>query len=279
MQAGGPGVGMVYAWSSLVDERGRIIQHYGHAASHEGCVFPFFISYNFIGNGSAPLLRRDYVLAVGGYDESLRARGGECEDLMLYLALAERYEVALVPAFLIGYRVSSSNLSSNVDRMRRGHELVLEAVRSRHPNLPKRIYRWSRSFNYRYLARRSLHLQRLPSAIYFFGCALVVDPVCLFEPPCWRAFRRTWRRLTMGTHRRRAAGAAAVIDPPSRVEVASNGEIDAFSRRRWTFLKNLAKREALRQPTHQCNTPASSVQRVGSVQTGLVALERADPSR
>ena len=50
-----------------------------------------------IGNGSSPLMRKDYVLEVGGYDPELRAQNAEgCEDWKLYLALAERYEVAVV---------------------------------------------------------------------------------------------------------------------------------------------------------------------------------------
>lgn len=245
MQAGGPRVGMVYAWSSLIDESGRVLLRDGHVALHEGNVFPFLVSYNFIGNGSSPLLRRDYVLDVGGYDTTLRARGGECEDLMLYLGIAERYDVLLVPALLVGYRVSSTNLSSNVDRMKRGHELVLETIRSRHLDLPEQLYRWSRAFNYTYLGRRSLHLGRSFSAAWFFGCALAQDPALLFEPPFWRALGRLGSRFAADSDRVNRVGStmSKFLDLPLRPDSVAQREIEDFSRRRHAFLMNLAKRD------------------------------------
>lgn len=243
MHAGGPSVGLVYAWSSLIDENGGIILRRGHVALHEGDVFLFLISYNFIGNGSTPLLRRNYVLEVGGYDTTLRARGGECEDLMLYLRMAERYEVLLVPAFLVGYRVSSFNLSSNVTRMMRGHELVLDAVRSRNCNLPNCIYRWSRSLNYAYLCRRSLHLGKPLSAMRFLGRALGQDPAMLFEPPFWRSLGRLSRRFSADVDRLNRAGVTVFfLDVPAYPEAIDRRHIDAFSRRRLDFLMRFVKK-------------------------------------
>lgn len=243
MQAGGPRVGLVYAWSSLIDENGGIILRCGHVALHEGDVFPFLVSYNFMGNGSTPLLRRDYVLEAGGYDTTLRARGGECEDLMLYLGIAERYEALLVPAFLVGYRISSFNLSSNVARMMRGHELVLEAIRSRHHNLPNCIYRWSRSLNYAYLCRRSLHLGRSLWAIRFFGRALAQDPALLLEPPFWRSLGRLSGRFAADVDRLNRAGARVFfLDLPAHPEAIDERQIDAFSRRRLAFLMRFVKK-------------------------------------
>ena len=249
MQAGGSRVGLVYTWSSLIDGNGGIILRRGHVALHEGDVFPFLVYYNFIGNGSAPLLRRDYVFEVGGYDTTLRARGGECEDLMLYLRIAERYEVALVPAFLVAYRVSSFNLSSNVPRMMRGHELVLEAVRSRRPDLPACIYRWSRALNYTYLCRRSLHLERPFLAACFFGRALAQDPALLLEPPFRRSLGRLAGRLVGCADRFDRAGAGmSLLDLPSRPDTIDEQEIDAFSRRRLSFLMRFVRKGAGAMP-------------------------------
>ena len=44
---------------------------------------------NLVGNGSGALMRKQAMLALGCYDETLRARGGQgCEDYKLYLGLA-----------------------------------------------------------------------------------------------------------------------------------------------------------------------------------------------
>ncbi len=49
-------------------------------------------------------MRRTCLVEAGAYDPDLRAQGGEgCEDLKLYLRLAERSEFAL----LVPSRISS----------------------------------------------------------------------------------------------------------------------------------------------------------------------------
>lgn len=249
MRAGGPAVGMVYAWSSLIDERGWVIAPTGHVAKYEGDVLPFLVIYNFIGNASAPLLRRACVIEAGGYDPELRVRGGEgCEDLMLYLKVAERHDVALVPALLVGYRLNASNMSNSLRQMKRGHRLVLKAMRARHPEMPGRMYRWAASFNCIYLARRSLRRSRPLSAARFIGQALLHDPGVLFEPPFRRTFASLAARFVGST------GAADWVNEPRVKFSGLDGSLagdaeprkEAFSERRYAFLKALAVRTGYR---------------------------------
>jgi glycosyltransferase involved in cell wall biosynthesis len=249
MRAAGPRVGMIYTWSSLIDEHSRVFPRAAHAALYEGDVFPYFVVYNFVGNASAPLIRRDCVRAVGGYDSGLRARGGEgCEDLMLYLRIAERYEVALVPELLVGYRLTSSNMSNDRRRMRRGRELVLETVRARHPDLPQRLYRWSRSFDCIYLGRRCLRRGRPTIALWLFVCALAHDPAAVLEPPLWRAVGRVVGRFVSDADPTRAGDKAPGFpDSSSRSSTIAHREIHVFSRRRQAFLKSLIRHAHDRQ--------------------------------
>jgi len=246
MHAGGPSVALVYAWSSLIDEGGNVLRRSENAAVHEGDVFPFLLLENFIGNGSAPLLRRHCVREVGGYDTTLRARGGECEDLMLYLRIAEKYRVRVVPEFLIGYRAGSSNLSNNVYRMKQGHELVLKEISSRHLDLPARLYRWSRSVNYLYLGRRSRRLGMPLSAAWFFCNAAVCDPGMLFQLQCLAAIVRLGKRF-VGDQMpldgcNIAPKVSRFLDLPSRPEVVP--QMENFSRRRRDILASIAKEGA-----------------------------------
>jgi glycosyltransferase involved in cell wall biosynthesis len=256
MRSAGPRVGMVYAWSSLIDEAGRALLRGGNVARYEGYVQPFLVLHNFIGNGSAPLLRRECVLEVGGYDTSLRPRGGECEDHMLYLDIAERYDVVFVPEILVGYRVSPSSLSNNVQRMKRGHELVLETMRSTHAELPNRLYRWSRSFNCVYLGRRCLRRGKPLAAAWLFISALAHDPAMVWEPAFRRAIGRLVAQFAASMAKSEAEPGCRFLDRQIQLATLTTGETKTLSRRRHSFLVALAKSARHREPLRR---PKSSV--------------------
>ncbi|MGG7578596.1 glycosyltransferase [Rhizobium sp. YTUHZ045] len=129
------GHGVAYNWYAAIDENDVIFSHSGPVL-YEGDVFEILVGENFIGNGSTPLMPRAEVLACGGYDSALRDQGAEgCEDLKLYLALAERLPFAVAPDFLTGYRFTAGNMSSNASRMLKSHALVMADVKRRHPDL------------------------------------------------------------------------------------------------------------------------------------------------
>ncbi len=136
MREAGEACGLVYTFSTAIDENGWMIDR-GAAGDrpYEGFVLPDLLLNNFIANGSSPLLRKGAMTEAGGYDPGLRAQGAEgCEDLKLYLAVAERHAFAAVPLPLTGYRVTSTSMSSNVARMIRSHRLVTEPYRGRYPD-------------------------------------------------------------------------------------------------------------------------------------------------
>jgi SAM-dependent methyltransferase len=55
------------------------------------------------------LFRRDYLVAVNGFDETLR----RCEDLDLYLRMTQRYPIASHPTVIAEYRKHGQNMSNN----------------------------------------------------------------------------------------------------------------------------------------------------------------------
>jgi hypothetical protein len=92
---------------------------------------------NFIGNASSTVVRREALKSVGGYDATLCARGGEgCEDWALHVALAERWDFAVVPRLLVGYRRHAASVSQDGARMARSHALVHSDLRRCRPDLP-----------------------------------------------------------------------------------------------------------------------------------------------
>lgn len=131
---------LVYAWSRRIDEQGRVIGDQGRP-THRGDVLAHLTATNFLRNASSTLIRRDALLAVGGFDPSLQANGAQgAEDLSLYLALAERGTFAVAPHFLIGYRIHRQSMSRSPERMRRSIAHVLSALQRRRPDLSQELF-------------------------------------------------------------------------------------------------------------------------------------------
>lgn len=150
---GGLNVGLVYTWAALIDEADRIYS-LEHRPTAEGWVFRELCRGNVVGNGSSPLISRFAFERVGGFDPSLRARGAQgCEDLMIYLRIAEQFEFRVIRRHLTGYRVSRDNMSSNALRMLRSCELTLASFQDRYPQYRKELEAHRRGMIYWLLVR------------------------------------------------------------------------------------------------------------------------------
>lgn len=176
-QVAPPEVGVVYAWSVDIDEQDHPIGGF-HAARVEGNVYKTLICHNFLGNASSTLIRAACLRHVGGYDPQLKAQRAQgCEDWDLYLRLAEFYEFAVVPDFLVGYRKVTGSMSGDFSQMARSQALMLQAVQRKHPEIPGFLYRVSRSSFYLYLAHQC-DLQGHSSATrQWLWQAVNVDPI------------------------------------------------------------------------------------------------------
>ncbi len=229
-----PRVGLVYTWSSVIDEAGRVVDRRGCGVPrYAGEVYPALVLWSFVGNASTPLIRRACLEAIGGFDPGLHARRAQgCEDLKLYLAIAERYEFAVVPEFLVGYRQTARSMSRDVWQMKRSHDLVLAEVRARHPELPDWLFRWSQAMCCYWLMMTCLRDRRLTHAARLFGLMVRFDPAFVTRPLFYRRLRPDlyWRAKPivglalrrLGLRRRpprRYPGPAYFLDLPPDVEV------------------------------------------------------------
>jgi Glycosyl transferase family 2 len=146
IQAGGPRVGLAYCWFAWIDASSRIIELPEGPVWH-GDVVPAILMSNFIGNGSAALVRRDALVAAGGFDGGLQARGAHgCEDYLFYFRVARSYRFALVPQPLVGYRLLSHNMSSDRPRMFRSWIMVQDEMLARHPQCSRLIKQAARHY-------------------------------------------------------------------------------------------------------------------------------------
>ncbi|HEY0087164.1 MAG TPA: glycosyltransferase family A protein, partial [Allosphingosinicella sp.] len=169
--------GFVYCWFRVIDEAGRIIGA-GERWRVEGPALARLAYRNVVGNGSALLLSKPAALEAGGYDESLRARDAEgCEDVSLQLQVARRHPVALVPEYLVGYRLVPGSMSRSGEQMLRSWEMALERLRGDGAEVPAKAPRWTLGVRSLSLAEaRALDGAR-GAALAHLGRALRLDPV------------------------------------------------------------------------------------------------------
>ena len=176
MLKGGPSVGLVYAWSVIIDENNSILKKLISYLEPEGDVYTALVYANFVGNASVPLIRRTCLERVGGYNCQLRSQKAQgCEDWDICLRIAEFYQLRVVPEYLIGYRETTSSMSCNCSSMAKSYFLVMADVEQRHPEIPSFIYQWSRSNFYVYLIHQSLRTGQHWSTLYWLYKAFRVD--------------------------------------------------------------------------------------------------------
>lgn len=176
MQADDP-VDVVYSWSLEIDQENRLSGGF-HSARFEGDVFFALLHTFFIGHASATLIRKKCFEKIGGYDSRLREQGAEgCEDWDLYLRMAEGFRFGVVPEFLIGYRQIPGNMGTRLSVMAASHDLVLENILKRHPNIPNKWHRWSKANFRMYLAMRSHENCHYEDSTAFILKAFRLDPL------------------------------------------------------------------------------------------------------
>lgn len=154
-EQGGPEIALVYAWCCWIDDHGNVT---GSAPPTrlEGNIFAQMCLGNVVISGSNALIRREALIAAGGFDESLRSRGGQgCEDWKLYLQIAERYGIKMVPEYLVGYRISTGSMSDDFKQMMQSRRLVEAEFVAAHPGLALQFAR-GRTILARSLALRAI---------------------------------------------------------------------------------------------------------------------------
>jgi hypothetical protein len=140
METGGPRMGFVYTYFRRISPMGNAVTEAAFPLVFSGPVFLRHLLFNFVGNGSSILMRREAFESAGGYEPELQRRGAQgCEDYLLQLLIARSWTVGVVPEYLTGYRLASGAMSDDQDRMNRSLLLMLERVRARFPEVPRDI--------------------------------------------------------------------------------------------------------------------------------------------
>ncbi|BAZ14876.1 glycosyl transferase family protein [Calothrix sp. NIES-4071] len=110
-----------YSWTDYIDENDQFVVSGTHIAVN-GNVYEELLLTNFLENGSNPLIRKEALIELGGFDESLNAG----QDWEMWLRLAAKYNFVAVPKVQILYRISPKSQSSNLARQEKACLQVLE---------------------------------------------------------------------------------------------------------------------------------------------------------
>ncbi len=131
--------GVAYSWTYFMYEQRKVIKA-GNPVYFKGDVYSNLLVENFLAHGSNPLIRREIIDCVGGYDSNFP----HCADWDFYLRLASYCDFALVPKHQIFYRQSSGSMTSKIDGIEKQMLIMFEKTFK------------AASPQYKYLKNRSL---------------------------------------------------------------------------------------------------------------------------
>ena len=189
---------MIYCWYEQVDEDGNIL---GACCPFtvEGVARRAIILRNFVGNASVPLFRAEAIEKTGLYLTREEQKGVQgCEDWDMSIRLAESWEVGVVPEVLVGYRQTTSCMSSGTSEMAASFRVVIERARQRNRDLPATIFRWSEGHFHSYLGTQSYCSSDYRSCLMAVARAILSDPVMILNRRLYEMTAKSFIWLAIG---------------------------------------------------------------------------------
>ena len=161
-------VGVSFSRSAFINEEGVRLNTY-QMPKLTGITAEHLLCRNPIGNGSAPVIRREVFEDVSftenlyGTDETFyfddRFRQSEDIECWIRIASLTDWKIEGLSEALTLYRLNSGSLSANIPKQLATWEAVIEKARSHSPELIKAEGGLAKAFQLRYLARQAIRLQ------------------------------------------------------------------------------------------------------------------------
>ena len=149
-----PQAGVAYSRTCFMDKQGETF-HIDNLTLPEGDVYARLLTKNFLlSPGSNPLIRRQALESVNGFDSNFT----HGEDWDLYLRLASQWEFVAVDHPQVFYRQSSTSASSQVEAMEQNSLKVIEKAFQAAPLTLKPLKKQSLANLYQFIAH--LYLSR-----------------------------------------------------------------------------------------------------------------------
>ncbi|RBP51422.1 glycosyltransferase family 2 protein [Arenicella xantha] len=205
MQAN-PKCGISFSASEFIDEQGRHLGRFQAPLKKHGFEPKDIFCRNPIGNGSAPVIRKDILQMIayptglhkssahvpGQYfDESLKQ--SEDVDCWTRIALITDTQFEFIDKPLTYYRLNNGGLSADVEKQFSTWMFLLRKLETYSPDFAAEYGPVAKAFQYRYLARRCLLQGRAKDALVLMVRAFQTRPVALLTE-----FRKTIETLGLG---------------------------------------------------------------------------------
>ncbi|AFY58652.1 glycosyl transferase [Rivularia sp. PCC 7116] len=146
-----PQAAVAYSWVDYINAEGEFL-HNGNHITINGDAYKQMLVENVLENGSNPLIIREALIQVGGFNQSLTP----AEDWDMWLRLAARYEFVTVPSPQILYRTLSHSGSTNVLKMEKVCSQLIEQAFNRAPASVQYLKKRASGILYYYLIHKSL---------------------------------------------------------------------------------------------------------------------------
>lgn len=181
-----PQAGVAYSWTDCIDESGQFLRQSAYATVR-GDVQANLLLANFISSGSNVLVRKQALMDIGGFDETL----SNCQDWDLWLRLSTRYEFEPVKTPQVLYRISPHSMSRNVLGLEASMQRIVERSFAQAPANLQHLKPYSLGNCYKYLSFKALQgAQTRPQsflALRYLWNAVRYDPGLLQMRVTWKA--------------------------------------------------------------------------------------------
>lgn len=183
-------VGISFSHSQFISDEGKRLALYQRGQTH-GITPRLVLCRNPIGNGSAAVIRCIALRGVlapssseqeeGFFDASLR----QSEDVEFWLRFicTTKWRIEGIPKPLTLYRINNQGLSADTTAQLVTWQRFIEYAQGYAPGLVLRYHSLARSYQLRYLARRSVKSGQALQALNLMWQALVGDYRILLQEP------------------------------------------------------------------------------------------------
>ncbi|GAB4542731.1 MAG: hypothetical protein Tsb0014_35790 [Pleurocapsa sp.] len=187
-----PQVGVSFSRSEFIDGEGKSLGIY-QMPKLKNITPDHLLCRNPIGNGSAPVIRRE-VLAAICFEDRVQETVEACyfdehfrqsEDIECWFRIAAdtSWEIEGIPEALTLYRVNGEGLSANILKQLDSWEQFIAKHRDRLPQLMGQWENTARAYQMRYLARRAVRLKDSKMAVKLIHTALATHWSIVFAEP------------------------------------------------------------------------------------------------
>ncbi|MEH2254094.1 glycosyltransferase [Nostoc sp.] len=142
---------VAYSWTDYINENADFVVSGTHI-NVNGDVYENLLLTNFLENGSNPLICKEALIELSGFDKSLSA----AQDWDMWLRLASKFDFVCIPSVQILYRISANSVSSNLVRQEKACLQVLKRAYQARPSTLKDNSNVSLANLYKYLTCKAL---------------------------------------------------------------------------------------------------------------------------